>query len=340
MIEKHSIDAFISRKNDHPLIDVRSPGEFDTGHIPGSINIPLLNDEERIKVGTSYKQKGRIPAIELGFDLVGPRLGDMIREIKEKVPGDEAILYCWRGGMRSNNMAWLLNTIGIDCQVLEGGYKAYRNYGKNKFSEYPTVYIIGGFTGSNKTKVLDALTDMDEQVLDIEAIARHRGSSFGAIGQEAQLANEQFENQLIHQWLSFDPEKAIWIEDESKILGSNHLPEPLYQRIRNSPVYKLEISKKQRAQNLVEDYGQLSKDDLEKAIRRIERRLGGQNMQEAVVALETGDLVKVAEIALSYYDKTYAFGLSKRDASTITIVEPRSNSPYEKAKQLLELVQK
>jgi tRNA 2-selenouridine synthase len=326
---------------DIPVIDVRSPSEFSSGHIPGSHNIPILDDDQRAAVGTFYKQKGRLEAIELGFELAGPHLAGMIRAARELARNGRLQLYCWRGGMRSRNMAWLLETNGIRCRVLEGGYKAYRQFGKALFlsGQYRT-WVLGGFTGSNKTAVLHALAAMGEQVLDIEKEARHRGSSFGMIGQLPQRTNEQFENELIRKWLSFDESKRIWIEDESKILGSNHIPEPLYLRIRNAPVLKLELDRAKRAANLVEVYGGLDDHELEQAIRRIERKLGGQLMQQALEALKRKDYQWVAEISLNYYDKTYEYGLSRRDVRTITRVVPESTDPKTIAHQLLKTIEK
>lgn len=336
-----NVSEFLNRMKEVPVIDVRSPSEFGSGHIPGSYNIPLLNDKQRAEIGTCYKEKGRSAAIELGFERVGPQLIDKIRQVKKIATDRRLLVYCWRGGMRSGNMAWLFETNGIRCQVLEKGYKAFRQFGKSAFSgKMYRSFVLGGFTGSNKTVILEALGSMGEQVLDIEAKAHHRGSSFGRIGQPAQVPNEQFENDLIMDWLRFDPDKRIWIEDESKILGSNHIPEPLYQRIRESGVIKLEVDKTQRAKNLVEAYGGLNDEELEKAIRRIEKKLGGQNMQIALDALQNKNYQKVAEMSLSYYDKTYAFGLSRRNPSTISHLKPTSNDPVNIACQLIETVEK
>jgi tRNA 2-selenouridine synthase len=334
------ITEFLSLMKDIPAIDVRSPSEFATGQIPGSKSVPLMSDEQRAMVGTTYKQKGKFEAIELGFNLVGPNIGEIIKQSKTIAPAKEVLIYCWRGGMRSANVAWLLESNGFSCTLLEGGYKAYRQYGKSLFSKAYEIYIIGGFTGSNKTKVLHALAEAGEQILDIEAIARHRGSSFGMIGQKAQHPNELFENLLIQEWIKFDKSRRVWIEDESKILGSNHIPDPLFHLIRNARVFKLQVEKKQRAKNLFEIYGLLENAELEKAIRRIERKIGGQNVKLAVKALEERDYETVADIALSYYDKTYSFGLSKRAKDTVTEVIPHSNDPAIIARQLIELVKK
>jgi tRNA 2-selenouridine synthase len=341
MAEYCSVRDFFQMQGDLPIVDVRSPSEFELGHIPGSHNVPILDDEQRALVGTTYKQKGKYEAIELGFELAGPELIDKIREAKKIARDKRLLLYCWRGGMRSRNMAWLMEANGLSCSIIEGGYKAFRQEGKALFAsqQYKSI-VLGGFTGSNKTLVLHEMAKMGEQVLDIEALARHRGSSFGRIGLEDQLSNEQFENQLIWEWMAFDPAKRIWLEDESKIMGSNHIPEELYQSIRNASVIKLEIDKVQRAKNLVDIYGGLNDAELEKAIVRIGKKLGGKNMNLALEALKEKDYQKVAELSLSYYDKTYKFGLSKRDPGSIYSIHTTDHDPKQIAQQIIKKVEK
>ena len=320
MAERIEPSLFHQLSENIPVIDVRSPSEYQTGHLPGSLNLPLLDDAQRAEVGTLYKKEGRESAIERGLEFIGPKMAEFVRFGRKHALDQHVLIYCWRGGMRSGSMAWLMETAGLTCQVLEGGYKAYRSFGKALFQSFPEVRILGGFTGSGKTKVLLALAEKGEQILDIEARARHRGSSFGAIGQESQKSNEQFENDLIADWLNLDPGKPVWIEDESRILGKNQIPEELFYRIRNSVVYKLDLSRELRADNLVEDYAGLEKDLLRDAIRRIERKLGGQNMKLCLEALEQNDFRKVALITLQYYDETYGFGLSRRDPSKVVPV--------------------
>ena len=340
MAERIKAQIFHDQAGRIPVIDVRSPGEYQTGHIPGSINLSLLDDSERAAVGTTYKQSGREKAIEQGLEFIGPKMAGFVRFARTHAPDGQWLVYCWRGGMRSGSMAWLLETAGLNCQVLEGGYKAYRQYGKRRFNEHPEVLVLGGFTGSGKTHVLKAMVRRGEQVLDIEQAARHRGSSFGAIGQESQRTNEQFENQLIFDWLSMDPSRRIWIEDESRILGKNHIPEPLYERIRQAPVFALNIDREIRAANLVADYAGLEKGLLEAAIRRIERKLGGQQTKEALQALDMDDFQTVARISLVYYDQTYAFGLSRRDPASLTDIRTDSQDPEKIADLVLQAAQK
>lgn len=320
-----------------PVLDVRSPGEFEYGHLPGSINMPILEDHQREEIGILYKKHGKEAAFDRGLELIGPKMAHFVRRARRKLPGKKVLIHCWRGGMRSASMSWLLTMAGFDCQLLEGGYKAFRNYGKEQMSLAQHCYIIGGYTGSAKTHVLYELKNLGEQILDIEMEAHHRGSSFGAIGQEEQVNNEQFENNLICLWLDFDLSKTIWVEDESRILGSNHLPAELYETIRKSKVFKLNIPLKTRAQNLKVDYAHLQRSELEQAIRRIEKKLGGQHMQKAIDALNNDDPLTVAEISLVYYDKTYEYGLSKRDQDSIIEIDQTLSQPEEIAKHLIHI---
>jgi len=195
-----SVDDFLKEAAHLPVIDVRSPGEYDHAHIPHAINIPLFDNEERAKVGTRYKQVGKDSAVLLGLELVGPKLADFVKKARRlNLTGQEVLVHCWRGGMRSGSFAWLLNTAGIKARTLEGGYKAYRSQVLAAFAE-PARMIYGGKTGSGKTEILHELAKQGEQVIDLEALANHKGSSYGAIGQEPQPSSEQFENKLFAVW--------------------------------------------------------------------------------------------------------------------------------------------
>ncbi|HLG04366.1 MAG TPA: tRNA 2-selenouridine(34) synthase MnmH, partial [Bacteroidia bacterium] len=206
------IDIFLAKKGVLPVIDVRSPGEFAHGHIPGAINLPLFSDEERAKVGTVYKKDGREQAILLGFELVGPKMADFSRKGMELAVAKRILVHCWRGGMRSGVVAWVFETVGLEVFTLQKGYKAYRNFVLKEFEKPLNLRIVGGETGTGKTEILHALRKKGEQVIDLEAIAAHRGSAFGALGQPAQPTSEQFENDLHHAISELDPAKIIWIE--------------------------------------------------------------------------------------------------------------------------------
>lgn len=299
------------------MIDVRSPKEFAKGHIPGAKNIPLFSDEERAVVGTNYKQRSKYEAVLSGLQFVGPKLKTFVEQAKELAVDNQLVLYCWRGGMRSNSMAWLFETAGFKVYLLKGGYKSYRQFNKNLFFEAKKLYVIGGPTGSGKTALLKALEKNGEQVVDLEGIAHHKGSAFGSIGESNQLPNEQFENELFQVWNKFDLTKPIWIEDESRSIGSNWIPEELYERMRKTRLFYLDIDKTFRINLLVNDYANVDDVKIREGIRKIKKRLGDEPTNLALNALEEKNYRLVAEIALKYYDKTYAYGLSKRDPSSI-----------------------
>jgi len=316
-----SIESFLQFSLEWPVIDVRSPAEFESGHIPGAVNLPLFSDEERALVGTRYKQSGKEFALELGLDIIGPKMSGFVRQAKKIAPKRKLLVHCWRGGMRSASMGWLLETTGFEVQLLKGGYKAYRHFNREAFAKCQNLVVLGGFTGSGKTEVLKALYLQGEQVLDLEGIGHHKGSAFGAIGQEQQPSNEQFENELGKVWQSFDMNKRIWVEDESKALGTVSIPETLFLKMREAQVVRMIIPKPVRELRLVDEYASLDKIQLRLAIERIERRLGGLQMNQSIEALEQNDYRKVAEITLVYYDKAYLLGIRSRNPENISDVE-------------------
>ena len=186
-VQRIHIDEFLKLAETHPVFDVRSPGEYNHAHIPGAKSLPLFTDEERKEVGTAYKQISREQAIKIGLDYFGPKMRKMVEEVEavsQLVTRDSKLIliYCWRGGMRSGAVSWLLDTYGFKVCTLIGGYKKFRNYVLDTFKKPYHFNIIGGFTGSGKTELLKTLKERGEKVIDLEAIANHKGSAFGAIG--------------------------------------------------------------------------------------------------------------------------------------------------------------
>ena len=211
----YDIKSFLELGKELPIVDVRTPAEFEQGHIPGAHNIPLFSNEERAVVGTLYKKQGKDIATIKGLEFVGPNMANFAKQAKKLAVDNKILVHCWRGGMRSASMAWLFNTVGLDAQTLEGGYKAYRQYIRASFEWPYKVVILGGLTGSGKTDILKEMHKMGAQFVDLEGTAHHRGSSFGQIGQGTQPTNEQFENNLAEVWIKQDAEEIIWLEDES-----------------------------------------------------------------------------------------------------------------------------
>lgn len=326
-MKRLGLDQFRQASRGKPLFDVRTPAEFAQAHIPGATNLPLFTDEQRAVVGTSYKQDGRHEAIKIGLDFIGPRMRELVEAVEAVAgpPGQQPVfVHCWRGGMRSGSVAWLLDLYGWEVFALEGGYKAFRRWVLARLEEVPALLVLGGRTGSGKTRVLHALAERGEAVLDLEGLANHRGSSFGALELPPQPSQEQFEALLAVRLDELGPAPRVWVEDESRMVGTCMVPATLMHAIRESPVVALNVPIEVRVAHLVEVYGDASRDELADAFRRIEKRLGGERTAAALQALADDDLATAARIGLEYYDKTYDYGLSKRPEQNLHWVEVRA----------------
>lgn len=324
-----------------PIIDVRSPGEFESGHIPGAVNIPLFSDEERADVGTVYKQKSQEKATELGYAYVKPKLESFISRSLEAAPDGDVTVHCWRGGMRSQAFGTHLSENGFEgVRIITGGYKAYRNHVLDEMGTPFTLNILGGYTGSGKTYMLHELKKLGEQVVDLEGLANHKGSAFGGIGQGEQPTVEQFENNLHREISKLNRENPIWVEDENHNIGSVKIPMPFFNQMRQARLYFTDIPKEERAKHLVTEYAECDSDKLAGSIHRISRRLGGLREKNAIDYLEEENYYESALITLAYYDKYYLRGMKKRDSNNVvrielSCVDPRQNSKtvLNKAKQ-------
>jgi tRNA 2-selenouridine synthase len=334
-----SVDFYFHNLKHVPVIDVRSPGEFENGHIPNAYNIELFSDRERAVVGTAYKKVSKERAFEIGYEFVKPKLEGFIRRSIEIAPEKEVVIHCWRGGMRSNAFADHLIDNGFEkVYVIEKGYKAFRNYVLH-FFEYPlNLKILSGYTGSGKTEILHSLKKKGQQVIDLEGLANHRGSAFGGIDLPPQPTTEQFQNNLFSVVQGLNPERPIWVEDESKSIGKVVIPDLFFLKMSTMPVYFLDIPFQERTKHLVDTYANLSHDKLAEAISRITKRLGYDKAKFALDALEIKDYHKVVEITLFYYDKAYLGGLQKREESTISKLEIPTVNPSETADFLMSLI--
>lgn len=341
MAIKINIQDFTEKTKTTPVIDVRSPKEFETGHIPGAFNIPIFSNKERAIVGTAYKKEGREPAIFKGLEIVGTKLRNFAEQARViAAQNNELLIYCWRGGMRSASMAWLFETIGIQCYILDGGYQSFRRYGKTLLTQAEKLIVLGGLTGSGKTDILIKIKEKGGQIIDLEQLAHHKGSAFGSLGQKTQPTNEQFENSLIWEWLQLDLSKPIWIEDESHSIGSNWIPLELFEKMRKAPVVKIELDKQVRIDRLVKEYALFETKHLENCILKISQRLGGQNAKQAIESLKNGEFSEVAEITLRYYDKTYEFGLEKRKHQKIYPIRLGKDAIEKNTEILIEFARK
>jgi len=272
----------------------------------------LFSDSERKQVGTAYKQVNRESAMYIGLGFAGKKLVDLAKQGQRKAGRTKILLlHCWRGGMRSNSMAWLFETMGIDCYLLEGGYKSYRRRVRKEFEKERRLIVLGGRTGSGKTDILHTLEKQGEQVIDLEGLARHKGSAFGALGEVPQPTTEQFENDLCRALIPLDPARRTWIEDESRNVGRCVVPGELYALMKQSRMLFLDLSRELRAGHLVHHYAGFGKEELIACIRKIAKKLGGDRTTEAVDAVEQDHFLSTAMITLQYYDKAYMFSLEK-----------------------------
>jgi tRNA 2-selenouridine synthase len=340
-IEKIHIEQFLQLAKHYPVLDVRSPGEYRHAHIPDAYSLPLFTDEERKTIGTAYKQQSREAAIKIGLDYFGPKMRKMVEEVESLVfsratatknsgpPDSKTVLvHCWRGGMRSAGLAWLLDLYGFKVYTLVGGYKKFRQYVLQTFSLPYQFKIIGGYTGSGKTEVLKELQKQNESIIDLENLASHKGSAFGSLGMPQQPSQEMFENLLAVaiQTVSGQLQKStntnfyfngftgIWLEDESQRIGNVNIPQALWLTMKKTPVYFIDIPFEERLHHIVAWYGKQDKEKIINAITRIKKRLGGLETKTAVNYLVEDNVTESFRILLKYYDKWYLKGLQSRQS--------------------------
>lgn len=330
------IDDFLATPG--PILDVRSPGEYTQGHIPGAVSFPLFSDDERAQVGICYKHQGRAAAVELGFDLAGPKFGGFLRQATAIAPGRQVRVHCWRGGMRSQGVAWVLGMGGFTVTTLAGGYKSFRRWVRSQVATPRPMVLLGGMTGTGKTQVLQALQALGEATLDLEAWANHRGSSYGGLGSHPQPSVEQFENLIAWHWASLPRDRPVWVEAESRRIGLCRVPEELFQQMAAAPVVEITRSLGERLTLLVDMYGGVAVQDLIAATQRIQKRLGGQRTQGAIAQLQQGDLRAAFALVLDYYDRTYRYDLTKRQPHLLAQVDITGDTPAIAAQKLQALI--
>ncbi len=331
---------FLTMAGECQVIDVRSPGEFEQGHVPGAINIPLFTDAERAVVGTLYVKTGQAEAIFKGLDIALVKVDVYIDSINKVCQKGPVLLHCWRGGLRSAVMAEVFSHAGYEVTVLEGGYKAYRTFIRGEFSRPARVIVLGGYTGSGKTDILKVLAAKGEQVIDLEELACHKGSVFGAMGQPPQPTNEQFENNLYARWAYLDLSRPLWLEDESRMIGRITLPDPVVEQISKGVMIRAGLGPEVRIKRLVSEYAGFDKQMLGDAIRKIGERLGGAGTKEALSALEAGRFDVVASLVLAYYDKAYQFSVSRRINKEVIDIPVSGSDINADADRIFEIVQK
>lgn len=314
------------------IYDVRSPLEFKQGSIPFAVNMPLFSNEERARVGTLYKQQGNNSALKLGLKFVGPKLADFISQIE--AISEPIHIYCARGGMRSQSMCWLLQLAGKHVHVLAGGYKQFRRFILNIFEQKFSFIVLGGMTGSGKTQALHDLAKRGEQVLDLEHLAKHRGSAFGMLGMESTPTTEQFENLIGSALANMDTSRPIWVEDESRFIGQCKIPDAIYHQCSLAPQIHIQKSLQERMQHLLDEYGKAPTESLTAATRKLSKRLGSERTDEIIQAIEKHDLKTAITYLLSYYDKAYTYANRNRLKPLATVCS--SEEIYDQAQNIFK----
>ena len=294
------------------IIDARSPAEFALDHIPGAVNCPVLDDDERRQVGTLYKQTGAFEARRLGGAMVAANLARHLREqFADKPPGWTPVVYCWRGGLRSGSMVQWLRLVGWDAQQLAGGYKSYRRWVVEEIAtRCPSVplRVLCGATGSAKTRILAALDGLGAQTLDLEACARHKGSLLGGWPGQAQPSQKQFETHLTAVLSALDASRPVFVEGESARIGRLSVPVPLVARMRASPCIEIDATVPARLAYLLRDYAYLGDDreGLARQLAMLRDLQGRQTVQRWQEWARAGQLEPLfRELMAQHYDPHY-----------------------------------
>jgi tRNA 2-selenouridine synthase len=292
------------------VLDVRTPLEFAEDHIPGAINVPLLSNDERVEIGTLYRQSGPHPARVRGLELTAPKLPALVAEIAGAANGRPILVCCWRGGLRSRTVTAVLELTGYPAVQLAGGYKGYRNHIVGYFASFRSpgpLVVLHGLTGIGKTTFLGQLEGGPWSVIDLEGLACHRGSAFGMLGLEQSLTQKRFESILWDALRRIPPGMPIVLEGESRRIGRVALPGDMYEVMRDGFKVWCEASVATRVRRLLEDYGREEyREEMVAALGRIRKKLGGDTYAELSGYLHRWELEPFTrELCVSYYDRNY-----------------------------------
>jgi tRNA 2-selenouridine synthase len=320
------------------LIDARTPAEYAEDHIPGAISAPVLDDAERAEVGTLYKQVSAFEAKKLGAALVARNVARHMEKLFQgKARSWKPLVYCWRGGKRSGAMAHILREVGWDAHTLEGGYKAYRRWVVQQLASLPPSFsftVVHGPTGSGKSRFLAALREAGAQVLDLEALAAHRGSVLGGLPGQPQPSQKMFESRLLKQLSGFSSATSIFVEAESKKIGELQVPEALMRRMRGSACVALEVPLETRVELLLEEYRHFLEDlgALEAQLDCLAGLHGTQTIGAWKALARGGEWPAFVERLLTeHYDPAYRRSAARNyaglaSARTVSIASPRSEA--------------
>ncbi|MCH5276452.1 MAG: tRNA 2-selenouridine(34) synthase MnmH [Desulfovibrionaceae bacterium] len=355
------IQSFLARRDaGWPVLDARSPAEYARAHIAGALNLPVLDDEERAAVGTAHAKSGPEAAVHLALRLAGPQLAAKLARahalIREGHASDardgksagghgksarkNVLVHCWRGGMRSRSLAWLLELGGYSVHMLEGGYKAYRNWARACLTQPRPVLVLGGMTGSGKTAMLAELARLGAQVIDLEELAGHRGSAFGGVGLGGQPCNEWVENALAERWRNLSPSRPVWLEDEDRRIGSVSLCGEFFEHIRTSPLVLVDVPLADRVERLARMYtGPGYRDALLACVERLRARLGDEAARRCMDDIRSGRYREAVAALLRYYDTRYARQMDKHGRPLVRRIALAGDNPVLAARLLLETEQ-
>jgi len=308
----------------HLVVDVRTPLEYREDHIPGAVNVPLLDDDERVEIGILHNQTGPHAARLRGLELTAARFPRLVSEIAEAAQGRPILVYCWRGGLRSKTVASILDLTGFPVVRLQGGYKSYRSQVTSFFAPFhppgPLV-VIHGMTGIGKTHLLHRLDRERFTVIDLEGLACHRGSAFGGLGLSQDLSQKRFDSLLWDALRNSPPGRPIIVEGESRRIGGLSLPGDLYEAMQAGIKVWCTASLETRVERLIEEYGNPEyKEGMADSLLRIRKRLGGEKYDQIAGYLETWELRPfMAELLVGYYDKVYYKVREWREDATISL---------------------
>jgi len=313
--KRKELEKFRSFKG--PLIDVRSPNEYYKGHLPNSINIPLFDNDERSIIGTIYKKEGRKKAVIEGLSFFEKKIELLLDNLFMTIDSYKTIpninseffirIYCSRGGMRSQSIAWLLEKYKLNPITLKGGYKKYRSWVLDSFSKKLNIVVIGGKTGTGKTRLISLLDKFNYQTIDLEGFACHRGSTFGGLGMGEQPSNEQFENKIAEKLDSFKFFENIFVEAESANIGKCKIPHDFFNQMKTSKRIEILRSESNRLEELIETYSKFKKIELQESVLRIKKRLGPQRTKIALESINEEKWELVCKAVLDYYDRCYEY---------------------------------
>ena len=301
--------------DNYTLVDVRTPKEFESEPIPNAVNIPVLLNDERAIVGTAYVQQSKEIAKELGINFISKRLPEIFKQVQGLSSKNKKIVFfCARGGMRSGTMCSLFQALGYKCMKLEGGYKAYREFVYKSIpvlNEKFKYVIIHGRTGIGKTKILAKLHEMGYPVLNLEKIADHKGSHFGAIGEKRKQSQKRFETEL-YEFLVSNDKGYILAESESKRIGNIYIPDSVYDSLVSGYHLIAETTPEHRIKVLMKDYADAPEEALRECIMKISRYTSKKNIESYLQLLENKKLPELAaELIKEYYDPLYQKSIDK-----------------------------